>query len=396
MARVSIPAEHPFAQLKLISLDFGSGSVSIVMKDGSIFVDSVPVSAELGFVTRSTFIPNQSCVEIVAAGSTITMNIGTVSQSPTVPVVYLDQNQWIDFARWRKSGAAVVGNRAKFFEVLHQAALSERVIVPLSSGHLVETSKRGGTSRLDLASTMLLYSRGWQFRAVLALRRAELRSIFGAPEVTIRDCVTLDPRAILDMDSNTNLGQELGLELSGLVERLVWAGTVVSILLDERPERSVGQAFAAHWAQSFRPLALEMRDNRKARARSRDVTRMRFLTDLGSDLPAAAKESGLSPEQFAIWLETEAEDAIAATPGLGRLREVMHLRLSNSDEKWEGNDLIDWMHLSYAAGYCDLVLGERKTINYLRRTVDRVRGGAILHHRSEDALGALEALLDSP
>lgn len=136
-----------------------------------------------------------------------------------------------------------------------------------------------------------------------------------------------------------------------------------------------------------------MKGNAKAKARSRDLTRTRFFSDLGTDLPAAAEESGITPEQFSHWLQHDAESVIAGSPGLARMREVMHLRISNSDDKLEANDLNDWMELSYAAAYCDLLLGEKKTISYLRRADSRVSQGASLHRRASEALSDLETLL---
>jgi len=126
---------------------------------------------------------------------------------------------------------------------------------------------------------------------------------------------------------------------------------------------------------------------------SRDLTRTRFITDLGNDLPAAVSASGLSPGEFGTWLEKDAESALSASPGLGRLREVLHLRISNADEKWEANDLNDWLHLSYGAAYCDLVLGERKMVNYLRRVEGMVPSGSTLHFRARDAEEHLQHLL---
>jgi len=217
--------------------------------------------------------------------------------------------------------------------------------------------------------------------------------LFGGSPLTREDVITLAPEAILDMTPSKTLGHDLGPEVAGLVQRQTWASVLVDLLLDPEPEGDLGRGAATRWAQSFAPLAGSMRTNAKAKAWARDLTRTRFFSDLGTDLPAAAKESGISPERFRDWLEDDAEAAIAATPGLGRLREVLHLRLSNADDAWESNDLNDWMHLSYAAGYCDLVLGEKKTINYLRRAEERVSPGAVLHRRASDALASLQALL---
>jgi len=332
-------------------------------------------------------------MEIHAAGEVFVMHLGSVQRRVTEPVLYLDQNHWIDFARWHKNATALSAAKRVFFERLATAANAGHVIIPLSSAHLTETAKRGGATRLELASTMLRYSRGWQMRSVLGLRRAELRALFASSSaLNLDDVITLAPGAVLDQPRLGPCWQHLGAELAGLLERQVWATTLVDLLVDSEPGGAAGSE-AANWAESFRPLVAAMKGNARAKAHSRDLTRVRFMSDLGNDLPAAAKESGATPEQFARWLEDDAERAVAAAPGLGRMRETMHLRLMNADDKWEANDLNDWMHLSYAAAYCDLVLGERKTINYLRRCTPKVPLGAILHRRAADALGDLELIL---
>ncbi|MFN8194116.1 MAG: hypothetical protein U0R80_07525 [Nocardioidaceae bacterium] len=391
--RVALPSSHPMSHIKLVAVDYKSGHCSVVAMDGRILTEQISVPAERGLVSRCTFIPADSLMEIVAGGETIAMTIGTVLETISVPVIYLDQNHWIDFARWRRTPEALDAAKRPFFDLLAQAATAERVIIPLSSAHLSESSKRGGPSRLELAATMLQYSRGWQLRSVLGLRRAELRALFGGPPLVKQDVITLVPEAILDKTPDRTIGQELGPEVAGLIQRQVWATVLVSLLLDPEPDEDAGREPATRWAMSFAPLANHMRTNPKAKAWSRDLTRMRFFSDLGTDLPAAASESGMSPEQFGDWLLHDAEAAILATPGLGRLREVLHLRLSNADDKWEPNDLNDWLHLSYAAGYCDLVLGEKKTINYLNRAAPTVAPGAVLHRRASEAIADLTSLL---
>lgn len=404
MPRLNLPTSHPVSHIKLVALDYETGNASIVTTDGQIFTDRLSPPSDHGLVTRSTFLPAESRMEIVAAGEKISITLGTVRDAVSVPVVYLDQNHWIDFARWRKNPNSLDEAKRPFFETLARAVREERLITPLASAHLTETSKRGGPSRLELAATMLHYSGGWQLRSVLGLRRAELRALFSGNPVTKDEAITLTPDVIFDTTPRSSEAssdpafdptstQNLGPELSGLVQRQVWACTLVSLLIDDQPDADSGRDAATRWAQSFEPLATSMRNNAKAKAFSRDLTRTRFISDLGTDLPAAASASGITPEQFGDWLQTDAEAAISATPGLGRMREVLHLRLSNADDKWDRNDLNDWLHLCYAAGYCDLVLGEKKTINYLTRAALKVPPGALLHRRARDAVADLTALV---
>jgi len=395
MGQFQLPGFHPLRHLRQISLNYDAGIATVMSVDGRIETTRISIPQGVsGLVTRSTFFPLESRMEFVVAGRTLTMTLGTTRDRLKTPTVYLDQKDWIDFARWEKDSTLLPAAKGEFFKVLAAAAIDGHVAVPISSAHLSETSKRGGTSRIELASTMLRYSRGWQMRSVLALRRAELRALFGGSPLTKDDVVTLSPNAVLDMKPGSPIVPDLGEELSGLLERQVWASVLTDLMIDPKPIPDSGKDVAARWAQSFEPLAASIAGNGKAKARLRDLTRLRFITDLGNDLPDAANESGLTPEKFGEWLGGKAESDLAASPGLGRMREILHLRLSNTEERWESNDLNDWFHLSYAEAYCDLVVGERKTINYLRRATPRVPVGAKSHFRAEDALPDLRQLLE--
>ncbi len=78
-------------------------------------------------------------------------------------------------------------------------------------------------------------------------------------------------------------------------------------------------------------------------------------------------------------------------PYVGRLGEVLALRLRNADEKWEGNDLNDMNFLCAAAGYADVTVGEKKTIQYLRRVEPQVRPGSQLCRHLSEAVELLSA-----
>ena len=133
-----------------------------------------------------------------------------------------------------------------------------------------------------------------------------------------------------------------------------------------------------------------MRSNPKAKFYARDLTRIRFLADMQQDIAQAALQGGLTAEQFGDWLGDGAENAFHALPALGRIREVLHLRLVNADDKWHRNDLNDILHLCSAAGYADVLVGEKKTCNYLRRVEAQVPDGAQVFHRLTEALPTIE------
>ena len=377
-------------------MDYETGIASVVRTNGELACWAIEAPQGVGLVRRTVFEPHSSRLDVTVGNHTITMDIGTVHDAPVVPVVYLDQNYWIYLAKWKKEPSSVPPDRARFFACLTEAIESGYTITPLSRAHMSETSKRGGVSRIDVATELLRYTRGWQLRDVVALRRAELRSIFGTSTVPHRElAITLDPDAVLDIQPWSPDHLAWSPEMTGLIQRITWASVLVNVLVDSEPNRETGASKAELWAQSFVPLANQLRTNERAKNYARDLTRIRFLWDLGTDLPAAAREAGLTAEAFSDWLKNDAEIALSTPPGIARLREVLHLRLRNGDTKWEGNDLYDWLCLSYATGYCDLVLGEKKMINLLRNVVDRVPPGATLHHSAGTALKALNELLDS-
>ena len=215
------------------------------------------------------------------------------------------------------------------------------------------------------------------------------------------DVFTLIPEAV--WSDQRNSGREapeeddLPEELQGLVARLTWAIALTEVLLDREAEVSVpGLDMAERWAASFHGLARHMRSNPRAKAYARDLTRTRFISDMEEDLARAAIAGGLTAEQFGNWLKNDAESAFRALPAIGRIREIVHMRLANSDDKWERNDLNDLLHLGSAAGYADVLIGERKTCNYLRRAERKVPAGAQVFHRMVEALPAIGAKLAQP
>jgi hypothetical protein len=111
------------------------------------------------------------------------------------------------------------------------------------------------------------------------------------------------------------------------------------------------------------------------------------------DIAQSASDNGLTPEQFDAWLAEGAETDLAAAPALGRIREVLHLRLRNADDIWEANDLIDLLYLATAGAYADVLIGERKTCNYLLRAGGDVTPGSAVFRRMIDAVPAIEQLI---
>lgn len=273
-------------------------------------------------------------------------------------------------------------------------AEDRKVILPISAAHAVETTKVFGQRRSNLARTMLRLSRGWEMRSPLQLRQEELQRLFtpvSAVLVPQADVFTLEPNALWSEGRSRVVRiPRSATAVDGFVERLSWSVGLTEMLLSEEQRRSEGGAsIASRWAASFQELAQYLPTNPKAKEKLRDFSRFRFITDMQDDAVRAASFCGLAPEEYVAWLSEGSEDALHLAPALGRIREVLHLRLSNPDDKWEANDLNDLMYFASAAGYSDFVVCERKTANRLNQVESRVPRGAKVFRRLEDLMAQI-------
>lgn len=392
--------------MRSLALALVTGEVEIVTTDGRVVTGHAGPHPTPTAIERTTFDVGTSTLYVsMTDGATFTSEIGTVGRTVDCPVVYLDQNHWIDMARVLTGSTTVTGARKEALEGFIDMARGEEIVLPLSAAHFVETAKKGGRQRTDLARTMVELSRGWQMRSPLYVRAKELDQVFAGlanketPEhPAFSDLFTLTPEALWadkhHRRPRRRQSDDLPAELAGLVQRITWAASLIDELFDTNTEMSTrGLELATGWASSFQELARHMRSNPGAKPYLRDLTRSRTITDMGDDLPEAALRAGISPEQFRDWLREDAETALSSMPALGRVREVLHMRLINADDRWESNDLNDVLYLCTAAGYADFVVGEKKTSNYLRRVQGRVPAAAQVYHRAADALPAVAAVV---
>jgi hypothetical protein len=401
--RIDLAADHPLAAVATITLK-PTGETEFVGVEGRVLRAYMPPMPGTWAFASAVFDVATSTLRLVLGDDIeFVVEIGTVMTSVNRPVVYLDQNQWIDLARARVNSPKVSGERKDACERLIELARNRKVILPLSSAHVVETAKKGGQQRTDLARTMIELSRGWQMRSPLRVREHELNRMLerGNP-ATSRwpdiDVFTLLPNAIWTDRHHATLPRldldDLSDEVRGLTERTAWAVAFAEGLLETESEYSPeGCQLATAWAKSFHDLALHIKSNPKAKGCARDLSRTRFITDMPMDIAQSASDNGLTPEQFDAWLAEGAETDLAAAPALGRIREVLHLRLRNADDIWEANDLIDLLYLATAGAYADVLIGERKTCNYLLRAGGDVTPGSAVFRRMIDAVPAIEQLI---
>lgn len=395
--------EDPLAAVASLSYDSSTGEVELVLRTGQrMHANLSPLPQQL-VVGRTRVDLVRRTIQLETGHRTaieMDLDLSVGERGARGPIVYLDQNHWIALARAEVGADQPSSVRSAAHEI-SALARAAQITLPLSAAHVVEIAKKGARQRTDVAQIMLELSRGWQMRSPLAVRNTELDLCFAAAvgardEGTVRqrEAFTLAPAAIwsdpvyhpVSGAPPSNLPDFLG----PLTEQLSWVSSFAEVLLHRSPLVSQeGIAVGTAWASGMRDLAQQLRSNARAKPHRRQLTLTRMLTDMQHDLVRAFAASGLSETEFAQWLTTDAEQAIAQLPALSRVREVLHLRLINADDRWELNDLNDLFFLATAAGYADVVVGEKKTCSYLARVQGQVPAGAAVFHRLPDALESI-------
>jgi hypothetical protein len=135
-------------------------------------------------------------------------------------------------------------------------------------------------------------------------------------------------------------------------------------------EGGVAEAAAEAWADRFGALAVQLYEAGEPAEMVRRVAHGNLIVDLIDDVFRVARLLDVTPEEVVVCL-TSPEDPISGMPFLGQMRQVLFARLRNRTQAWEANDLVDIVFLCCAAGYADIVVGERSAIGYLRHAGER-------------------------
>lgn len=190
-------------------LDFETRRARIVRSDLKelnlpLDVPGLPSSNRISRVTYSPAINGLHCV--TTFGDEILAELPSLDSS--VPrgdrvVVYVDQKDWRTLRNVRYEPQRIESHAEReAAEALTGLVQSGRVILPLSSAHLMETTKwTTETLRYQVALTMLQLSRGWQMRHPLAIREGEVRAALThhgqMRDLGVSNVFTLEPNAVL-------------------------------------------------------------------------------------------------------------------------------------------------------------------------------------------------------
>jgi hypothetical protein len=391
----------PLTSFRRLEIDFESGLAKIEVADGAAEgfpLQSPPTVAEAGMRRGVYDTASHEFVVTLPMGEEVALEMvgpGMPWPAPPGPVVYLDQLHWITLAQavWAPEKIEAPVQRAA--ERLIELARERAVCLPFSAGNLTEMTQMDGRRRRHLATLILELSRGWQMRNPIAVRGEELGAILRGQDPQIADVFTLRTGEVFAHGLKpVDPPDDFPPEWQHWFKNLTAVSAMVAGMIDDEPLSAVeGKAMAERWAGDHHDLALRLRQGESSKAEVRRASLAKLASDLASEIVPAAQAAGLNQGQLAEWYEGDFEGDLARMPYLGRQYEVIRQRLSNADDLWEANDLTDINYLSCAAAYADVMVGEKKTTEYLKRARNRVPDGAFLCRRLSEAVAHLEGIL---
>lgn len=395
--------------IRLLTLDLCARLLRVEGTDGSVAVASMPDDmgpADTNIRRMTMDLAGWELTLRLPNGTDAVAEMPRPMQDDTAllagrQVIYLDQNHWSSLARWQADPSNLSRAEAQAAETLVAGVEAKRLVLPFSAGHMAETMRLYGDRRTTLASTVLALSRGWHMRDPIDVGIRELAlSLDGHPPVAEK-VFTLDTGAIVPQDADAVAKQATDAEARGLPPDVAWlsprlgaaTGLYDAMVDPEQIDQTAGRAAADAWARPHEDLAVELGRIGAAPSATREVAFAWLLNDLKHDLVEVARASGHPMTTATRWID-ELAGLTDAMPYLGRVRELLFHRLRNTNDRWVGNDLIDIPFLCCAAGYADIVVGENKTIGYLRQA-KRTTANAALTTTIAEAVECLECAASS-
>jgi hypothetical protein len=374
-------------------LDFDTKVMTVEGVDGQIFTDRWTDEGHETNICKARLDLRTRTVEFRLRdgdSATLELPIDDPTGRPLLAerrVVYLDQNHWSSIAAWISDRRPGSDKHAAAADQLSRLVEARSVVLPFSAGHLVETGALYGEHRVELASAVLAMSRGWQMRSPWNVRRDELAGALNDEAPVARDVFTLSGDELFTRRLKAPDTSGLPRFAAELTSLLTYTTSLCDVLLDpEQIPDEGGRAAFDSWAQSHADAARLMRDHEESRETVWRVANACLLVDAIDEIREVC---GPDQSRAVNWLP-RAERDVGAMPSFGRMRWLIFTRLRNASE-WKGNDFTDMHYLSCAAGYADLVVGERRTIGDLR-TARGLTAGARLAATLPEAVAILSEM----
>ena len=224
------------------------------------------------------------------------------------PTVYLDQNHLSTLTNALHAPARHGSDERAAALGLIDLVRSGEVVLPMSAGHVGETAKQANEAeRYRRALTLAQLSGGWQLLDPLTVRRIELRQALArrylAHSPSSFAVVTLAPGSVSiakptvhDLDNDT--------ELPPAARWIFETVSSISAVFEAMLAESIPMSPVPDWAPQFEAFARFLEANPSGPELKKNRTLAKFIADLGTELPIAAHQAGVSGDQMSDWALT--------------------------------------------------------------------------------------------
>lgn len=396
MAATILRSERPFPSgIRRVAINYERDVCEFELTDGAVIIAPMGPQRATGF-TRSEYDVERSELRLtLPGGDELVAEVGG-DRTGGRPVVYLDQNHWIHLGWHLHTPERVPSAEREACQRIIELGLAGAVVLPLSAAHMTETGRSDGLRRRHAALTMLQLTRGWQMHSPLRVRQRELLSQFDVvPPVAESWPFSRQPNVIFADRAGADryrANPALPAPARLLTERMASTSAIFAELLeDEIDEHALnGVERAGRWAGFLQQLADRCSSDRlNARQIDANAT-LALVSDLRVEIAEAAAKAGRSPTDVERWIERVSSEGLDALPFLWWLREAISHKLKDARNRWEPNDLNDLTFLACAAGYADVVVGEKATINLLSRSAHLRTDGPALFDKLHTAIDEIE------
>jgi len=362
-------------------VDYQNGSVRVVYQDGQVLDSELearyrPINSQ---VEGSTFDWEKWWIYTTTTRHDLILTEGFNPASPPPlngrPAVYLDQNRWRTVADVLHEPARVKDlSERRAAQELIDLANDGGIVLPLSTGHLIETAGLHGDRRYEIGIAMARLASGWQIRNPLNLwkhevdwsMRRRLGSIESAP---VLHPIVTEPGALFGSDSSLSITDETP-DLDKLMTMLTMPSVILDALVD--PER-IPKNPITKWVTHHAAITAQIHAEHLPKEQRRRLARRRYWNENIGYYTAAYRRLANSTD-FPMFSDAELARLFANSPMVGLMSELFIRRFIDHMGKWKRNDLVDIFHLSSAAGYAQYVCAEAHTGTQLRdaqRTLGR-------------------------
>lgn len=282
-------------------------------------------------------------------------------------IIYLDQNKWIDIARafYGKSE----GDKYKtVLKLLQEKVLSGEIILPISTIHIIETSRKADKeSRQRLSEFIAPMTKSFGILPNFMIRDQEVENaimqkigkdpINNISEIVIKKGIYQMLGLEFEKDSIIEIFNQFTLnnEISDKVIAKIMIDLIDRELLDEirEEDEKAAKEYEIKRKQNQESLSKEMR----LRLAISEMMNTAFLHKIIEQL----NNHGIEIKQFSDLLlnADDWKNFIFSMPSIDIWINLHVLRDSNKDKSVHRNDSADIAFLSVAVPYCDVVVTEK-------------------------------------